>query len=288
MTDPEQTADDQLVGVSVSEPDERELTARGLSQLHVRHLFVELARHLLAGDYSLAYGGDFRQQGYTEAMLDLVRTYNRSDRPDAERIRIYSAWPIWTDLTARDRAEIRGIATLIPAEPPSGAPSQLPSAAERTPGERLWAALALTEMRRLMNRDVHARVVLGGRVSGQAGLFPGVVEEALLAIETGVPLFLLGGFGGAASAVARGLRGETPQELTLDFQLSHTDGYAELRTAAAEDGSVSSLEALNERLRNTEMGDLANGLTSEENTTLMDSDDVDTLVSLVVRGLRRI
>ncbi len=288
MTDPEQTGEGQLVGVSVSDPDERDLTARGLAQFHVRHLFVELARHLLAGGYSLAYGVDFRQQGYTEAMLDLVRTYNRSERPDSERIRIYSAWPSWTDLTTRDRAEIRGIATLIQAEPPSGAPSELPLAVERTPGERLWAALAFTEMRRLMNRDVHARVVLGGRVFGQAGLFPGVVEEALLAIETGVPLFLLGGFGGAASAVARGLRGETPQELTLDFQLSHTDGYAELRTAAAEDSSVSSLEALNERLRNTEMGDLANGLTREENTTLMDSDDVDTLVSLVVRGLRRV
>ena len=288
MTDTQRAEDEQLVGISVSEPGGHELIARGLSQLHVRHLFVELARHLLAGGYSLGYGGDFRVDGYTEAMLDLVRRYNRTVRPDVEQIRIYSAWPIWTYLTARDRAEIGGLAKLIRVDRPIEAPNELSVLPERTTNERLWAARALTEMRRRMNRDVHARVVLGGRVSGQAGLFPGVVEEAVLAIEAGVPLFLLGGFGGAAAAVARGIRGEAPQELTLEFQIANTKGYADLWTAAKEIASADSFEELHKRLRTTHMGDLANGLTEEENVTLMDSDDADTLVSLVVRGLRRL
>ena len=176
-----------LVGVSVSEPDEYDLVSLGLSELHVRHAFIEIARHLLAAGHSLAYGGDFRHHGYTEAMLDLVRTYSRHDRPGPERIRIYSAWPRWVDMSADERAGLAGVASLVSVDRPTGCPERLAVVPGRSANERLWAAIALTEMRRRMNRDIGARVVLGGRPSGQEGLLPGVVEEASLALAERTP-----------------------------------------------------------------------------------------------------
>ena len=275
-----------LVGVSVSEPDEYDLVSLGLSELHVRHAFIEIARHLLAAGHSLAYGGDFRHHGYTEAMLDLVRTYSRHDRPGPERIRIYSAWPRWVDMSADERAGLAGVASLVSVDRPTGCPERLAVVPGRSANERLWAAIALTEMRRRMNRDIGARVVLGGRPSGQEGLLPGVVEEASLALAERTPLFVVGGFGGAASLIAAGLRGENPPELTRQYQESRTPGYADLWGLAENRGVQPSFDGLLAQLSGTGAESLANGLTIEQNLALMSSDDVDESVALIGRGLR--
>ena len=45
-----------------------------------------------------------------------------------------------------------------------------------------WAT-GLTAMRRVMQGASHARVVLGGRVTGYKGVMPGIAEEALLSLR---------------------------------------------------------------------------------------------------------
>ncbi len=286
MSPPGEPIRDQLlVGISVSEPADSDLIGRGLSQLHVRHAFVEIARHLLAAGHALAYGGDFRQQGYTEAMLDLVRTYSRRDQPGPERIRVYSAWPIWLQLDADERAKVASLATLVRVDPPSGAPEQLPPATDRAPADRLWAALALTEMRRRMNRDIDARVLVGGRLSGQAGLLPGVVEEAALSVEDALPLFVIGGFGGAASLVGAAMRGESTPELSLDYQQNNTDDYTDLWDEAGLRGARPDIGELRERLAQSGQAD-RNGLSAEQNDRLFATSDIDEIIALLLRGLR--
>ena len=286
MSPPAKPVRDQiLVGISVSEPADDELIGRGLSQLHVRHAFVEIARHLLAAGCALAYGGDFRQQGYTEAMLDLVRTYSRRDQPGPERIRVYSAWPTWLCLNADERAAVASVATLVQVDPPPGAPEQLPPARDRLPADRLWAALALTEMRRRMNHDIDARVLIGGRPSGQAGLLPGVVEEAALSVEDALPLFVVGGFGGAASLVGSALRGESPPELTLDYQRNNTAGYTDLWEEAGRRRARPDFGGLREGLAQSGQEANRNGLSPEQNERLFATSDVDEIVALLLRGL---
>ena len=281
----EPVRDQLLIGISVSEPADSELIGRGLSQLHVRHAFVEIARHLLAAGHALAYGGDFRQQGYTEAMLDLVRTYSRRDQPGPERIRVYSAWPIWLHLDADERAAVASLATLVQVDPPPGAPEQLPPATDRSPAEGLWAALAFTEMRTRMNRDIDARVLVGGRLSGQAGLLPGVVEEAALSVEDALPLFVIGGFGGAASLVGAAMRGEATPELSLDYQQNNTAGYTDLWEEAGLRRARPNIGELRERLAQSGQAD-RNGLSPEQNDRLFASSDIDEIVALLLRGLR--
>jgi hypothetical protein len=221
-----------LVGISVSEPADEELLRLGMSELHVRHVFIEIVRHVLAAGWSVAYGGDFRARGYTEALLDLVRTYERTALSGPEQVKCYLAWPRWTELSDADRAELANIATVVEVPAPTGAPDSLPQFADRSPDERLWNALALTSMRQRMAGDLGAAVVIGGRIAGQQGLVPGVVEEAGIALAAGVPLFVAGGFGGCGRLIARTLEGEKPDELSISYQLAHTHGYNELLDAA--------------------------------------------------------
>lgn len=277
-----------LVGLSVSEPDKRELVRLGLDKLHVNHAFVEIARHVLARGWSIAYGGDLRKSGYTEALFDLVRTYNRTDLPGPDRVYSYLSWPNWRELLTSQRADLVNVATIKEVAPPEGAPESLPAAAKRGPGDLLWNSLALSQMRAEMNSDIGARVILGGRVSGQQGLYPGIAEEAVLALRSHTPLYVAGGFGGCARLVAASLGGARPAEMSLEYQLEHTPRYPELVAAAAAAGKKPMFAELLDTFNSAGFKGLHNGLGEPENERLMQSDDVDEIVALVVQGLRRI
>ena len=132
----------------------------------------------------------------------------------------YLAWPLWTELTDADRADLANIVTTAQVPAPDGAPTSLAPMPARSPVERWWNALALSVMRKRMTRDVGALVVVGGRVSGQQGLYPGVIEEASLALAADVPLFVAGGFGGCGRLLARVFDGEQPAELSIDLPAS--------------------------------------------------------------------
>ena len=67
------------LGISISSsPD---LARLGLGELHLQDAFVEITRYLLASGGSPAYGGDLRKGGYTDLLLDLLRTY-RDEVPE--------------------------------------------------------------------------------------------------------------------------------------------------------------------------------------------------------------
>lgn len=277
-----------VVGVSVSEPSPDELVALGLSELHVRHAFIEILRHVLALDGSIAYGGDLRAAGYTEALFDLVRAYNPRDLAGPERVRAFLAWPIGLGLTPAQRADLTNIATIEEVARPDGAPPDLQPIPERSPEDLLWNSRSLTKMRQQMTSAIGARVVLGGRLSGQQGLLPGVVEEAALAIKARTPLYVAGGFGGCGRVVAAALRGAVPTELTLEYQVGHTPRYSELYDQAARWDEEPSFDDLHRLFSEAGVERLNNGLNRDENERLFATDDVDEVVALLLRGLRQV
>lgn len=277
-----------FVGVSVSESAEDELVALGLSGMHLRHAFIEVVRHVLAAGWSVAYGGDLRRAGYTEALFDLVRTYEHPGLPGPERVRAYLAWPVWVGRTVDDDAELANVATLVRCPAPPGAPEALPPLAECTGEELLLRSLGLTRMREEMTAAIGARLVLGGRVTGQVGLLPGVLEEAALAVERGLPLYVAGGFGGCGRAVVAALRGERPAALHVEHQLQHTDRYDELLRAAGERGIAPDFAAVVRLLASVGMAGLRNGLTEADNRRLAVTDDAEEVTALVLRGLHQL
>lgn len=139
-----------------------------------------------------------------------------------------------------------------------------------------------------MTSQIGARLVLGGRTSGQAGLYPGVAEEAALALAQGVPLFVAGGFGGCGGLIARALRGGSPKELTRDYQRTHTRRYDELSTTADRAGHPPDFEAMVRGFGAAGPSGLRNGLEPAENARLFETGDIDEMLSLVLAGLQRL
>jgi len=111
------TLPDVVVGVSIS--DSPDLVTLGLGEIHVRHALIELVRHVLAAGGTVAYGGDFRPGGYTDALLDLIRAYERGDQPGPEHFRTYLAWPLGQSLPASDRAALRPLTTIVTIPSPA-------------------------------------------------------------------------------------------------------------------------------------------------------------------------
>ena len=276
------------VGISIADSPGSELVRLGLSSLHLRHAFIELVRHVLAAGWMVAYGGDLRTGGFTEALFDLVRTYDPNNLPGPERVTNYLAWPIWTQVDVESRAAIANLARLVEIPAPEGAPDSLKAPAARDGNERFWAAQALTLMRERMTTEIDARIVMGGPTSGQGGLLPGIVEEADLALAAGVPVFAIGGFAGAGRVVVDALTGEEPEALTEAFQIQNTAGYEQLLSAARALDRGPDFRALVARFRGAGFSGLRNGLDLKDAQVLAGTDDIDEIVALSLRGLRRI
>lgn len=256
----------EIIAISMSEsPD---MAVLGFSESHLRETVAEFAIYLLASGANLAYGGDLRSGGFTALLFELVMRYRRQEDTDA-RVIDYLAWPVHVRMKATDldalAAELQGFAQLaligqdgrwMSMEDRHTLPSHEPHEHEWGPG--------LTAMRRTMRGETDARIVLGGRVEGYKGDMPGIAEEALLSLEVGQPLFLIGGFGGCTRDIA-----ET---------VGLVDTWA---------GSRPSWPGRKQFKRYTQ-NDLNNGLSTEENQVLACTPHLDQAVTLVMQGLRRL
>ena len=250
------------IGISISEsPDMRYF---GLTDGHLKEAKAAFAIYLLSSGATLAYGGDLLDRGFTRLIFDLVLRY----RPKEEAVANYLAWPVHATMKGDDIRELdealRGFARLILLALDG---SRIPCKEHRTvpPSAvdgRTWC-VGLTAMRKLMCDQTDARIVLGGTLDGYKGAMPSVVEETLLALAAKQPVFLVGGFGGCARAIA-----ET---------LGLVDRWAGSRDTW--DGR--------EQLRGRTAEELNNGLTLEENGLLAGTPDVDQAIRLVLTGLRR-
>lgn len=275
------------IGMSISESPDDDLAARGLGRMHLDHAFVEIARHLLAAGASLSYGGDHRVAGFSQILFDLVRTYDLPDKPNPERIRNYLAWPLYLSLKAAVRAALKSVAKIIEVPPPDdlGIDPKTFIAPDTVAGRRVWSR-CLTAMRSQMNEETDARIFLGGRLTGFKGKYPGLVEEAHRAITSGKPIYLLGGFGGCTAAIIEALRGNPPESLTTEYHRQADPLYAQMLDTAslAPDTPVDYPSLIND-FHCTGTTGLHNGLSQADNERLFETDDIDEMVALVLKGL---
>jgi SLOG cluster2 len=279
------------VGLSIS--DSPDLASLGFGQMHIEDAFVECSRHLLAGGASLAYGGDLRERGYTKILFDVARTHLRSATSPSERIATFLAWPLHLKLTASGRAELKKVAQFFPVGPPEDLRVDQQSYLEPASPESsyVWAR-CLTRMREMINDHVNARLLLGGKVTGYQGKYPGLAEEAFLAIKRGIPVYLLGGFGGCTRAIIEAVKGDEPAALTADFQLADPN-YAAVASVYANSPSDPwdsprgpiTYESLTRFFRERGVIGLNNGLGVEENQRLFTTVYVPEIVSLILKGL---
>jgi hypothetical protein len=276
----------QLIGISIS--NSSDLADRGMSQAHLEDAMVECARHLLAQGASLGYGGDLRPGGFTTILFDLVRSHNRAG--SKERIHNFLAWPIHLRLDPAAWNEYLDEIHPYRFAPP--ADLRLDEKAFVAPddpaGRYVWAR-SLTLMREEMNQKTNARVLLGGQVTGFKGKYPGLFEEALLAMRSSKPLYLIGGFGGCTASLIEALKGGTPGVLTDAFQMREplNKAVADHYRADAADRKTTAVEYAAEVrfLQTLGVAGLDNGLSPDENEILFTSRNLPEIVYFLLKGL---
>lgn len=295
------------VALSVSDVIDEARVREGIRQEHAQDALVHVTRALIGAGAEIAYGGDLRRGGYDELFIDLIRTYNETGVDQAGLLHSY------LPATSPPIQLREGMAFNLQkvSKERKGAPPRL----DRPEGElsRARAALYLSETRQIMSVECAARILLGGKTLprkngdelGYGGAYPGVVEEAWHTLRPGSggpkPLYIVGGFGGAAALVAA-LGPDALATPLLQSGMFVGQEYSEYRAVAAEfaeDPDRTKLgvpptpealaadirDALKTCLATDEASKAWNGLTVEENRELFWSRDTVRLTSLILKGL---
>ena len=175
-------------------------------------------------------------------------------------------------------------------------------------------AITLSAMRRMMMQPmsidipdvpqpeqippVTARILLGGKADSYAGFLPGIFEEALVTLQWERPVYILGGFGGAAEILANAMLAsgnDRPQELTLDWHKERNPALVTLLDSARQftapanlggmENSLDALFAFVLRARADLSGTLRTGLSDQETRELLKTSNIANAVHLVRAGL---
>lgn len=247
--EPELVARDALRGITVgiSVSDSADLSRLGLSAAHCELAVAELARAIFLAGGTIVYGGRLVPRGFTDILIDELRRY-RDDRdalilcvPESEHRRLTN------DELARRERELHASAVLVCLDA-TGEPINITTRPdERVPTD---AAAALTGMRRYITGRCDARVIVGGKLRSFQGTTAGVIEESILSVQAGQPLYVAGGFGGAAAAVAQVLG----RQATPWYPPGYPDGADEHEAAlgqlrAAANAAPSPIDGLSDSQR---------------------------------------
>ena len=282
------------IGLSVS--DSPDLAAQGLGSAHLRDAATEFARFLLAAGATLAYGGDLRQGGFTEVLFELLSTYRALTGETVDAIQSYLPWPLHVDLSEEQEAQLIRTARFhkVPAPADVGVEvARIASAKDLPPNipqNRVAWAKSLSAMRQRMNTEIHVRLLLGGQARG-LGKYPGLAEEALLAIRQKKPVYLLGAFGGCTEAVIQAICGQKPETLTLEFQGASAEAGEAIALYNAQlrrgDEPIDYTAMVSE-FEKSGINGLNNGLSETENRRLFSSAYLPEMIALTLRGLSRL
>lgn len=278
-------------GISVSNIPEAEARLLGQDSSHLKKLSQSVAKYLLCRGARLVYGGDIRQNGFTEYLLEEAGILNERLKDHTPRIIDYLAWPLYcadqTALTLWEADHIQ-LAEMIRVAPDAVGPEidctqYLP---DDSPRNRYIWGKCLTAMRGAMLDGCDIRICAGGRKTGYKGCMPGILEETALAVRKGKPLYLLGGFGGVTQSICRLLEyGDVDECLQAGWQAGQNLQYAELLAEYRAHGETVDY---GQAVKDLRAADLKNGLTEEENRTLFHTCYESEAIRLILKGLERL
>jgi hypothetical protein len=291
-----------VINLSISESDDS--TKRGFPSWQVNRVTLQLVAALFGQGASVVFGHDWREDGVMEAVYGFARQVQppiplSAGNATAEAqplLRNLLPWPDSPHLRERDLERLSSTLRVESA----GLPEELRAVGDEArraeptnPLYRYVRARGLTFLRHRLNDACHVRLCLGGRRSGAAGRYPGVIEEALLAVNGNKPLYLASFLGGATEQVVDAIEGN---QMTSDFCSStpllgvyENPPVKELDAATKSDRIIDRTavwkefsEAGREKLAT------ANGLTIEENVELFHTPVIDQVIELVLIGLSRV
>lgn len=299
--------------VALSLSDATDAIRYGGSGSHLDVMVHDLTLYLLLSGLRLVYGGVLgyssgegrRDVDYVDQLMNLVKSYSPLAPRVGRQLGPVENWLPWPTCEELRDDQLDGYTQvgvrLIRLKRPADL-ELVPGQFDRSPDgryptdttlARYVRARGLTAMRSDSTSACSARIAVGGQLTCFSGTLPGVVEECLITLRAGKPLYLLGGFGGATRLVADLLRGEPRGELTTrNMTAAARSGWTALCKEYDDRGvaltrpeaAAQELRALGERGMSAV---LANGLSDAENEELNWTTDARRAVELVLHGLHQ-
>ncbi|QFQ30311.2 hypothetical protein EEW87_008230 [Janibacter melonis] len=268
--DPQLVPRDALAGqkIVISVSESADLQRLGLSERHLELTIAELSRAIAIAGGVVIYAGGINV-GFTTVVLEQAERYGHATG-SFEHVIPYSEHATRPVSQLTDYTASLGVKSTVKLLDIDGVPAPVRHGGVdvldvNAPDQQQ----ALSAMRRYTSEIATARVVVGGKVSGFAGEMPGVAEEAAATLRAAKPLYVAGGFGGAAtlvgSIIAPELYDWLPSELPVDVQDRVRDLVA---------------SALDVRLP-------PDGLSDPERALLAETHRPSDIATLVVLGLAR-
>jgi hypothetical protein len=254
---------------------------------------IEIARYLMANGGTLLYAGHLKNEGYTRLFAELSYQYKFLN-DTAFRFVNYFPFPNSISLTLEIKADfVKQQVEPVIIEIPEHL-GEIDKQREYDPFKNIEDKFIFSEcfsdMRNIMAQNSHARIVVGGKQSKFLGYMPGIVEEAYYSLKANKPVYIIGGFGGAAKSLSKVICGELPKELTNEFQ--YNDEI--LQNFKKEYQDKASVPMDYDRLIhffkqfNLEVFCELNGLSIDENLVLFESQNIHEIVFLIMKGLKKI
>jgi len=220
------------IAISISETNDFD---NGLSIEHLRDLCIEIVRFLFVTNNTIVYGGDIKYSlglNFAEIIFELSLKYSK------KKPAVINPLPTQFYKNIDNEFKLKYIDIIKFKELKNS---------------------DLSKMRKYLSQREDARVVIGGKVSGFSGKYPGVLEEAYYTLKAKKPLFIIGAFGGVAKKIVKLREGK---------EIKEWQGY-KIYNAIKED-------ALN------------NGLSKKENTILFYSKDIEKIIGVLLKGLKNV
>lgn len=263
------------VQISISNPNESELKSLGMNLNHIKALQYSIT-HFLAGDGAdILYGGYLDRGGFTFSIcVELQEWKNRDNSFEGKLINYETSMNInGFDQSYNKRQEIENTIAMFK--------DVLDVYVEMNGGMVPYASFtdsstdpvrALSIMRRSLSSLSDAHIIMGGRCHNYRGRMPGILEEFMCSIDNHKAVFLIGGFGGVSARI-RDLYEENISDTVFCNSFHGINDDEELYRQAAE---------------KIHEFDFHNGLSAEENQTLMSSRSEYEIIGLIRKGLIRL
>lgn len=280
---------DLKIGISISESSD--LAEKGFGIAHLKDVLIEIARYILAHGGALVYGGDMRRGGFTELLLELLFYYKTNDDlPTNARFLNYLSWPLSINVSREVEAKYVQNVTFKKIAPPNSLGIKADEtylAPDSVENRYIWSE-CLTAMRFEMDKTCDARIFIGGRNKNFQGKYPGTLEELMIAISNGKPIFLIGAMGGVVNDILKALDGVGSATVSTAFHSEDKSYQAFYEYFNDKKPSEKiSYESCFDKLKTFGFAGLSitNGLTIEENKRLAVTPHITEMIYLVLKGL---
>ena len=290
------------VTLSLSESDDS--SRLGFPDWQVNRVTLQVIAALFGQGATVVFGHDWREDGVMEAVFGFAQQIQSPiplSAAEAEATGDPLLWNLlpWPELPFLKTQYLESLSSTLRVEQ-AGLPPELQLVADQAlhdgSGTILYKYLrarALTFLRHRLTEVCDARLCIGGHMTKYDGRFPGVVEEAFLALLANKPLYLAGLLGGATRHVGDALEGKPmPADFCIPAPLKPIYDQPPIEEHDASTRGDRNIDRVAIWIQFAQAGfqklSTVNKLTLEENRELLHTQVLDRAIELVLTGLARV